>query len=292
MASRRWTQASLAVAALLLLMASSAPARADVLMVVSELDDAGEHFWWSQPKSPELGRFETLMSTLSAERAPMLIDPRQVEAPSVSQVVFGRAELGVVNAINLASLYGASRVIHGQLRVEQCAAAPMLSLVGVRVSVELHVHATQSAIELLSVQLDETRYARSKEQAEQAALAAAGARIVRLFEQSGALQPSDLRIEVGEPVLLLSGMQTARPLVDVKKALKSSELVVDVVERWSTEGAIALELNPAQVDEPSFVFEQFERALRETYLGFTLQELQRDDERVEVLVLTTNVVRE
>src|SRR5688572_26665273 len=93
---------------------------ATLLLAVTEVAEDGEAtFWWTSSKDPAWTETDRALRGLLAVRGLPDVDPAtQPEAPVISQVVYGHAHLSATNAINLASLFGASRVLTGSVRYE------------------------------------------------------------------------------------------------------------------------------------------------------------------------------
>jgi len=260
--------------------------RADgVLLVVTEVQPNGEQaFWWATPKQPRWTASDQALRSLLKGLGHPVIDPAAMTSPpSFSQRVFGRPHLSTTNALNFASLFGASRLITGDVVLSHVK-APLSKTPGVQVRVNLHLFATHTTVELLPLQIEATAYADSLAQAEADARKQVMGRVRALLAHTGGLIEANVGIETQEPVFVLTGLDHARPLVDIKRALKKDAAVTDAVEVWAAEGVIAIEINPGQVDSPTQVTQALDRLLKERFDDFEVHEVRRDGQRIELRI--------
>jgi len=277
----------------LALCAALAPATAyaepGVLLAVTEVDaDAQARYWWTSSEAPEwTGTDRALMATLETIGLSAVDPSSDPAAPRISSVVYGHPHLTATNAINLASLFGAPRVIAGTVAYERLPAPPPLETSGARVDVDLHVFATSSSIEVLPLELEEVAYAETFEAARERALERVLERVEALLSHTRALAEARVGIPSQEPVLVVTGLREAGPLIALKRFLKQRDEIDDALERWAAEGVIAVELNPEVVDEPTVIMRAIDALLRHQFDGFVVREVSRDGNRVELMVQRT-----
>lgn len=270
----------------------SAPAAAQqpggtLMLVVTEVDESGEaRYWWTSSQSPQWTATDAALRELLHSLGMKDLDPGSLRgAPAISQVVYGHPHLTPTNAINLASLFGASRVLTGTVTYESAPAAPLRAWPGARVRADLHVFATNTTVELLPLSLEEVAWAPTAIEAHAEARRRLLARLGTLLEHSAALDEVQVGVETGEPVLVLTGLRKAAPLVEIKRQLASVSGVNDVSELWAAEGVLALEINPATQDDPALVTRAIDATLRHNFEGFILQEVAREPLRIELTVI-------
>src|SRR5690606_94621 len=133
---------------------ASASASGGILLAVTETaPDGTQSYWWTSPESPAWSAFDDSLRTTLNELGLAVIDPQTMaNPPKVSRVVYGDAPLSTTNALNLGSLFGASRVISGEVQVEDTAPSPVFGEAGARVTVSLHIYSTSTSIELLPIE--------------------------------------------------------------------------------------------------------------------------------------------
>lgn len=264
----------------------TARAGGGILLAITEVDsDGSEVWWWETPEEPAWSHTDQALRTLLSELDLAVIDPAALpDAPSVSRVVYGTPHLSPNNALNLGSLFGASRVITGEVRFEALPPSPVFGETGVRAHVDLHVFSTTTTIELLPIQLTEEAWGDDVQSARADALVQGVERMRLLFEHTSSLNEAQVGIQTDEPVLVITGLTRAAPLVEMKKLLKSRSDVQDAVELWAAEGVIAVEVNPGTQDPPELVSRAVDELLGHSFDSFLVQEISRTGNRIEVNV--------
>lgn len=245
-------------------------------------------FWWSN--SPTFTATTTDLTLLSALRAAHIpvIDPATFpNPPQLSQRVFGRPDLSDANAQNLASLFGASFVLRGDATCDPLPPSVYLrEQAGAHASLSVRLMSTRTEQALLSLRLDAAAFAPDTPSACTQALAVIASRLQENLQHATSLQDAQAPIWDGdEPLIILSGLNHAAPLVQLKKHLRTNPEVKDIFERWAAEGHIALDINPGLPDSPESVRALVDSLLTASFPGFRLSPLPAEgrDLRLELV---------
>lgn len=257
-----------------------------VLLTITETDTGAPSFWWENPAAPTMTSTDRLLLQQLNALGFDAIDPSALtHPPSVSRRIFGHPHLSTTNALNLASLYDANRLLTGAARYLDLPPEGAIALHGARVELDLHLFAATTTVELMPLQVTATAYAKSPDAARAEALKQAQGRLGALLVSARGLVEAEVGVESAEPILVLTGLDRARPLVMIKRQLKSRDDVRDAREVWAAEGVIAVELNPGVVDEPARVLRAIDGLLLHDFEAFALEEVARDGQRIELRVV-------
>ncbi len=230
-----------------------AKASRGVLLLVSEEFEGADakntvNFWWSSPQNPAWTKSDTVMMDVLRKAGVNAVDPQNA---NISRI-YRTANLSMANASALGSLLGAQQVIVGQIRYRELAPVMPLNLAGLEADATLHLLAAGSsdvsAMKRFTVErqgFGVDREAVLDDMRLQTAQAAGGLISGTLSKSSG-----PVGIQTTERLIGLKNIGNASILADVKAFLKEIESVEAVVERWASEGIIALEVNPGKVDNP------------------------------------------
>jgi len=269
-----------------LLVSPLSAAAQGVLLSVTHLDGDQEHYWWAEPNTPRWTESDEALKTILSDIGVPVVDPSTMpDPPQISRLVYGHGRLSTTNAINLAVLFGAKRLITGVTVVEPVGPSPIFGYPGFKVSLDLHVFTTNTTVELLPVAIEEVAFAEDANEARRRATERAFARARLMLAHLPALQEAEVGVPSAEPVLVVTGLEDAAPLVELKRQLKTFEGVTDVMEVWAAEGVVAVEINPGALDDPTLILNAIDHLLRQDLPGFSLQEVSRDAQCVEVIAL-------
>lgn len=222
-----------------------------VLLLVSEEFEGTDaknsvNFWWSSPQNPAWTKSDAVMLDVLRRAGVEAVSPKDA---NISRI-YRTANLSMANASALGALLGAQQVIVGQIRYRELAPVQPLNLAGLEADATLHLLAAGSgdvsAMKRFTVErqgfgaslesvLDDMRAQTAQ---------AAGSLIAGTLSKSS----SPVGIQTAERLIGLKNIENAAVLADVKAFLTGIESVDAVVERWASEGIIALEVNPGRVD--------------------------------------------
>jgi len=275
-------------ATLFFLWAPHTPALAQgqIFLAVTEVDAQGKQsYWWQNPQDPQWTQSDHELRQLLTTVGLSALDPTTLtDPPRVSSVVYGKPHLSTTNAINLASLFGAQHLLTGTVRLEEAHLPAMHRPYKATLHMDMHFFATNSTIEVMSIALEVESFGLTPAEALLSARAQGRQRLAPFFRRSLTLADSDGGVAWHEPVLVFTGLERGRPLVEIKRQLKTLPGIDDVMEAWAAEGVIAVEINPGQVDAPEFVFGATDALLRMTFADIQVYEVNRDATRIEVAV--------
>ena len=210
---------------------------AQVLPLVTELDGEETRFWWQEPSEPSLNLFDTAL----IESGRGFTDPRTAPRPAVSRS-YRQPTLTALSARNLASLYGAQAVLHGEmeiLRIEPVA-DHLFWIATVRIDCRLF----DVSLDRARIEVSRT-FSGAGANSEAALGEAISAAVQTLLDQMTTRDVSgQLAIPVATvPTILVRGADRASLLVALKGDLRRHEAIVaDIWEAWASEGLIALEV--------------------------------------------------
>lgn len=243
------------LAAFALLAPSSAAANTggDVVVLITEIVGEGINgeepevgFWWSSSEMPRWTASDDVV--LEALRR-VGIEPMMPGEVNISRI-YRRPALSTANAAQLGALIDGQRVLVGKVEYRRLSAVAPLGYRGVEATaeVELVPAGASDGISLQRFTVTRVVYGHDEdvllEQARQLAGAALGEVMGRsLIRASGELGTAD----VG-PLLTLRNVERAENLERIRQRLLEIDEVHRVVERWASEGVIALQVNPGTED--------------------------------------------
>lgn len=236
-------------------------------------EEPGPRFWWSGGSEPSWTASDRLLfETLISEG----VEPFSPQSVNISRI-YRRPHLPLVNGAQLGGLLGADRVLVGTITYRPMAPTAPLRLPGIIVEAEVELTAA-GATDGVSLQ----RYTVSREvygefstelltEAKELGTRALGEVLGRSLRRTGG--------EVGSlnltQVLALRNVQSAANLDAMRRRLLDLDEVESVVERWASEGIIALEINPGSNLSPD-LFEYVIRVLENhSFDDFQLQRSPR-----------------
>lgn len=215
--------------------ASSAFA-APVLLTISETENNETVAWW--PNQPGIDK--VLQDTFEMQGV-SLVHPNEMQnAPRLSPTVYGMKKLSNDNARTMASLFGASCVLNGNIEWNCYSAVD---------KVECEVKSTLTLLYGKTRQIDLSQTIKSAAQNVDMAKKFAMTQIVTntVLPIISHTRVSDDTIPslLNKPVIIFDPVPDADTLVALRKQLKRVPGVEDVAERWVSNGVLAIEINPA-----------------------------------------------
>ena len=222
---------------LLCLCALVTSARAQVLPLVTEIDGEETRYWWQEPADPSLNLLDLALVDLGA----VILDPRQAVQPVVSRS-YRQPRLTQLSARNLASLYGAGSVLHGELEIIRI--EPVADRLFWIATVRLECRLFDLAHDRTRFEVSRT-FTGSGDNSEAALGAAVSAAAGNLsVGLTARAHDGGLPLPMAtSPTILVRGADRASLLVAFKGDLRRYETVVaDIWEAWASEGLIALEV--------------------------------------------------
>ncbi len=214
------------------------PAASEVLPMI--VDQAGG-CWWESEASDPAGALDEALFERARRPGSSLISPRAVGPDGTVSRVFRRPDITENNARSFAGLYGARTVVVG--RVERAGPFENAWLGRRRVALVLTAVALDVGSGAVVRELQLSSVAFADEDA--AAVAEAALLLARYLDEAmqGAAPAGFAGVPDGERLVIVYSSGTALPFVALRGALRDVHPgVVDVAERWATEGAVALEL--------------------------------------------------
>lgn len=249
-------------AAVLLSFVLPAPAQAQgrgqVVALMTEVVEAGVlgdqarvAFWWSEAGEPRwTASDEALNAALQARGVSLATRPEQ----SISRI-YRRPALTTANAAQLGALLGGERVLVGQVTYRSIGPVWPLGLEGLVASAELELVAAGS-VEGVSLQrfaVTRHYYGDDVQAMLESARREVGSALGDVAGRGLRRVAGPVGIASSEPLLALRNTGKAAHLERVRERLLALDEVHAVVERWASEGIIALEINPGEATPPDVI---------------------------------------
>ena len=239
----------LQLCAILLCVSASLASEAQVLPLVSEADGAETRHWWQEPGDPSLNLLDVALLDTGAG----ILDPRNAIQTVVSRT-YRQLRLTPLSARNLASLYGAGSVLHGEMEILRIEPVAGRLFWIATVSLDCRLYDVGHDRARLEVSRTFTGFGDDSEAALDMAVAAAARNLATGL--TARVQTGGLSLPAATlPTILVRGADRAGLLVAFKGDLRRHETVVaDIWEAWATEGLIGLEVAlEAPSDEDALV---------------------------------------
>lgn len=249
-------------------------AAAPVLLTLSVSENGQTTGWW--PNQPGLDK--AWVENLSQHGVQVLNPATMSQMPRLSPIVYGQKPLSDTNARTMASLFGTSNVLNGNI-MWQCAVNETSA------SKADAVHCTGNASltllygrqESFPMQLTASAYGQDFDTAKAAVRTRITADIA-LPVMAHTAAKGDIPKYINKPVMLFDPLPDADTLVALRKQLKRVPGVSDVAERWVSHGVLALEINP---ETPTLSAEEFS-AIIQGFMGqptenFMIRETQKTE---------------
>lgn len=223
---------------------------AQTLLTVVGNEDAIKTTWWPEMKYVQTDAW--LRSSLETYGI-RTIDPLQMSSVRFSPIVYASGPLTRSNAKSLGSLYHAETIINGSLK---WSCQSIDSLMMCRLSAKLDLIRVRDAAHA-SLSFDVEAEAPTEALTKSYAIAMLASKLSTAYwhfvKKDSAGQ--GIPVYTSKPVLMLDALPDADTLVAFRKELKRLEGVTDVIERFVSKGALALEINP---EVPQMTFSELE----------------------------------
>jgi hypothetical protein len=256
------------------------PTARDVLPLITEQvtleqnESPTVRYWWVQPGSPTW--------TESDERIRQTLEAKGVDLVDLSSDVriskiYRRPSLSASNAATLGSLVGAKRVLVGTISYERKQGVGPLRLTRVSATADVSLVSAESGetAALSRYTVEREGFAASADEALEQARKQTTDALSAMIANSLMRGPGPVGVHSEERFIGLRSPQNARVLQEVMNFLEGLEQVDAVQVRWTTEGMIALEVNPGK-DDAEDVVEYAIRALaNQSFEEFVLSKLAR-----------------
>lgn len=241
------------------LILAAAPAQASsgghIVVLLTEVVDEGVAsegqevgFWWGDGRSPQWS------ATDEAVFAGLRRTGVEAMRPSETNIsrIYRRPDLSTANAAQLGGLLGGRQVLVGRVEYRRVEAVAPLNFGGIwaRAEVELIAAGASDGVSLQRFTMeryffDEDEGAGLIEQAR----AESGEALGELLGYSLGRIGGAVGVASDTPLLGLRNVERAENLEVVRQRLLEIEEVHSVVERWASEGIIALEINPGEENQ-------------------------------------------
>lgn len=237
---------------------AGAQERGGVVALMTEVVEAGVtgeqpvvSFWWSQAGEPQWTASDLALNEALQARGVGLV---RAGEQSISRI-YRRPALTTANAAQLGALLGGERVLVGQVTYRPMGPVWPLGVEGLEASAELELVAAGS-VEGVSLQ----RFVITRHYyGEDAGLLLETAR-QEVGRALGEVAGRGLRRAAGpvgtvggEALLAVRNASKASHLERVRERLLELDEVHSVIERWASEGIIALEINPGELTSPDII---------------------------------------
>jgi hypothetical protein len=251
------------------------PTARDVLPLITEtvaLDDGESptvRYWWVQPGSPTW--------TESDKRIRQTLEAKGVDLVDLSSDVriskiYRRPSLSAPNAATLGSLVGAKRVLVGTIAYERKPGIGPVGLERVTASADISLVSAESgesaALSRFTVQREGFAY--SAEEALELARGQTTAALSTLIANSLMRGPGPVGVHSEEKFIGLRSPQNALALQRVMNFLEGLDQVDAVQVRWTSEGLVALEVNPGKDDSEDIVEYAIRALANQSFEEFSL----------------------
>ena len=247
----RWSKilGPLSVAGLIFLGApgvASAQDDTDVVVLLTEVVEEGVHqeqevsFWWSGGESPQwTDTDERVFDGLRAVQ----VQPVEPEAINISRI-YRRPGLSTDNAAQLGGLLDGERVLVGEVQYRPLPPIAPLGYTGVevRADVELVPAGDTEGISLDRFTMTRQVFGPDSDDLLDRARHLTGKALGEVMGQTLRRVRGEVGTRTDGPLLALRNVGEARNLESIRERLVDIDEVDRVVERWASEGVIALEV--------------------------------------------------
>ncbi|MBQ9396342.1 MAG: hypothetical protein IJU23_12640 [Proteobacteria bacterium] len=221
----------------LLLICSSTATATPILMTIAETENGQTDAWW--PNQPG---FDKQWQDIFERQGISLVHPEEIHNyPRLSPTIYGQKPLSDNNAATLASLFGASGVINGQV-TWKCHAIDKHQ----RCSADIRLKYIYGPNGQISLDRTLTAVAPTAQDAKKYVMTRLAADVAMpVIAHAQAAKNTDIPRIIDKPVIIFDPLPDADTLVALRKQLKRVPGIEDVAERWAADGMLAIEINPA-----------------------------------------------
>lgn len=206
----------------------------------SSADQVG--FWWSSADNPQWTKSDDAVFQGLREAGVGPMTPQKV---NISRI-YRRPGLSPANAAQLGGLLNVNRVLVGQIEYRPIKAVAPLGYHGVEVRAEVELVAAGSTdgVSLQRFTVQRRVYGSASDALLEEARAITGAALGEVMGRSLRRSGGEIGVQGGATLLAVRNVERAANLESLRSRLLAIEEVDRVVERWASEGIIALEINP------------------------------------------------
>ncbi len=217
---------------------------ADIVLLLTQVvegeDDQEIRFWWSEADKP---RWTESDEVVFASLRELGVQPAMPDAINISRI-YRRPGLSTDNAAQLGRLLNSERVLVGEVQYRSLPPVAPLGMAGVqaRAVVELVPAGDAEGISLERFTVQRTVFGDDVEDLMARAQQMTGRALGEVIGQSLQRVSGDVGSQSGNRLLALRNLERAENLEKIRDRLVEIEEVDRVVERWASEGVIALEV--------------------------------------------------
>jgi hypothetical protein len=237
---------------------SAPPTARDVLPLVTEevtLEQGQSptvRYWWVQPGSPTWTESDKRVRQSLATKGVDLVD---LSADVRISKIYRRPSLSASNAATLGSLVGAKRVLVGTISYTRKQGVGPLGLAHVSATADVSLVSAESgeSAALSRFTVERAGFAQSADEALEQVRQQTTDALSSMIANSLMRGPGPVGVYSDEMFIGLRSPQNALVLQKVTTFLEGLEQISAVQVRWSSEGVVALEVNPGKVDTQDVV---------------------------------------
>lgn len=197
-------------------------------------------FWWSQADEPHWTKSDEFVFAALRNAG---VEPAMPSSIDISRI-YRRPGLSIENAAQVGRLLASHQVLVGEIQYRSLAPVAPLGLRGVEASavVELVPAGDAGGVSLERFTVTRKVFGEDTEALLERAKKAAGEALGDVMGQSLRRASSEVGSHAGDELLALRNLERSENLEKVRQRLIEIEEVDRVVERWASEGIIALEV--------------------------------------------------
>jgi hypothetical protein len=225
---------SLAIALLTLVIPGIV--NAQTLPLLRDLTVSPEATWWVDDHVPTDGVDEAITGMNDTR----WISPDRATTSNTISRLLRRPDITPSNAVALAELFGASSVLIGVVYESERGELPLLGLSRCELGIQASLLSVETSATIASLEFATSAYA---ERADDACSEARSLLLAWVTEYLPGSAGSQFGIPSDAPTVQVASPDGAAPYVALRDHIRRSHPeVIDLVERWASEGNIAVEL--------------------------------------------------
>ena len=239
------------------------------LFNVQSAQGAAETPWWTL-QDRRLSSIERALVDDLLTRKFDVIDPQAMSNPPKVSRIYRVPRLSRSNAINLAGLYGASRVMVGKVAHRVLEDPVGVGLQGAESVAVVQILDVSGGQMLLEATVRRQAWASDADTAATRAQALLAADLGSWMAGAVAGLNPPVGVVRQEPFLVVRGLWDKAAMDTVIRALRQQPEIEAVSVAWLTEGAVAFDLNPGSEQTPAVIASAAERLKAEPPQGILL----------------------
>lgn len=210
-------------------------------------------YWWSNATEPKwTGTDRALEDGLRKTRGRMMRPGGDVR---ISRI-YRTPELSVDNAVALASVVGARRIVVGEVRYHLEESGLLPALDGVRAEADLQIldAASSEPTVVQSFEFERSVYDSDGDgEVLETARSTVGEGVGRLIGRALSSTSGPVGVGGEEPLLVLHDVERGEALNRIRSFIEQLDAIDESRVRWASEGLVALEMNPGEIDDPEAI---------------------------------------